>query len=559
MKKLFFFALFVPFFLVSCTKTLSYVGTYALEDSIQTVSMAIDSIGHIITLYPPASSYTDATPEIDSAVTYGNTHPGAWLSVVMPGNFHLYTAPVAANLKNGIYGQVTFDLEALNDAKDAPVGSTTNFILHYSDDFGFGIQEGKSCVIKGIVFQGMFTLMNSLSMVQIDTMPYAAMTDGVCRNNQVSPYAGIVIDPFSDPSHYDGVTLQMYPRLTQYYASGMGTAGSTDIQIIDCQIQKFVVGMMISPAWQGNGDEIQLLNDQIDQDRSSYASASAQNKQCTVTGLMEWGQVYDVFDLGHYGYGHTDGTNPPQIYGMSVAGNTNQLFDLQDPAFPLIAYGIVAENVWRIGRVFSFGGNLISGSQIDLQQNLPGVPSPDMIWWGPYTDWEGCMIRVYNGSQIGGRIVMNAQANTFNGGSFSDPPICVNKEVALGYSPNAPTIFSNVFAQYSNIVLNGNGWDSTINIGNNISMTVNTGTFVGSFVVPTAVGASIQVGDEITTHHTFSEDQLTGYQSYEYPVGCTTAIHYGAVQDTVTVRNAGLGIYTGTVLNLYDQKLKVGY
>jgi hypothetical protein len=539
----------------SCSKTNDVSHIVAHHDSVSNTDWNIDTakMAIIATAQPG-----DNGPMVQQMISYALSHPG----YVITPEVGLYTCLNGIHIdsiSSNVYKQVTVQIIGPNDAT-APSADIANFYFPNPNGFGFGFQYAKSCLLKNVGITGPFTFMNGLSMLQIDTMAYSTITDGICRTNPVSPNAGIVIDPFSDPSHYDGVINQMYPNMSQYYIPGMSTSGSTNIQVVNCLIRNWVVGYMLSPAWQANGDLMRVDNTEIDNDRSSAASASGQNKQCVFTNLKEWGQTYDVFDNGHYGYGHTDGTNPPQIIGASIAGITNQIFDLQDPAYPLYASGIIAEGVFRIGRIFSYGGNLISGSTINLQQSLPGSPQADMVFWGPYTDWEGCAIRVYNASLTYGRIIMNSQANTFNGGSFGIIPVCVNAETILGYTPISVPMFSGVFSMYSNLYLTGPGsWDSTITLGTNIPITINPSAMTGSFIISASAGASVKLGDAITTHHLCYNNQLTGYMSYEYPVGWPTSISYGSIQDTVYVSHTGMGLYTGAVLNIYDQKLKAGY
>jgi hypothetical protein len=80
-------------------------------------------------------------------------------------------------------------------------------------------------------------------MVQIDTTEKAGWEDGIHSDNTASPLAGVVIDSFSDPSHYDGVTYKEYAGDSAYYIPSMSTAGSTDVTIDGCDRRQFLISI----------------------------------------------------------------------------------------------------------------------------------------------------------------------------------------------------------------------------------------------------------------------------------------------------------------------------
>jgi len=89
-------------------------------------------------------------------------------------------------------------------------------------------------------------------MVQVDTLAFTEWSDNSVRNNTMSPYAGVVIDPFSDSAAYPS-SSDLYPGLHAYYPAGMNRSGSTDVRIEECSIANFIVGVMITPSNQQNG------------------------------------------------------------------------------------------------------------------------------------------------------------------------------------------------------------------------------------------------------------------------------------------------------------------
>ncbi|HLX65749.1 MAG TPA: hypothetical protein VKR41_02100, partial [Puia sp.] len=455
--------------------------------------------------------------------------------------------------------QSWLNIVGATDAKDASSAYTTNFICMFNQGFAIGVENCKGCVIQNINFQGQFTLPNTFNAVQIDTLPYSAWNDGVSGENPTSPYTAVAIDPFSDSGYYDGERHQMYPGLHQYYQPGMALSGSTDVSIINCRANQFVVGFVVTPSFQSNGDLINFNSDRVDICRDGIAFTQAQNKMCEVNDLMSWGQTYSVFDGVNYGAGN--GSTFADINGVSVSGNTHQIFDVWTLGFPLNGTNIFANNVYKVGEVLGQAGALFTGCQIDFQVSASGVPSPDFYYFGFMTTWDGCMLRVYNNG-VGGvnnRIVMNMAGNAFFGGQMSSPPICANQEEVLGnvQPGNYPTTFNNVAMYYTSpYELNVNNYDSMVLLSNSGTMTIDPSNFTGSFVCPAKVGNGIAVGEPIVAYKFYSEFPLTLYDSYEYPAGFVSAVKTGPVNDTVCLRNTGQGIYSGNVLKLYDAKIK---
>ena len=556
MKYNYLIVLTIALFAASCQKTPGNLYTVYQYDTVQTVTFLVDSISHIITLYPLAG---DNTNQIDSAINFGNTHAGQWKVMPMPGNYTIKHGLKGQNIQNGAYHQYYLDLEGWANAKDAPGSVAVNWYFTDPASYGLGIDQCKGCTITNIAFYGPFTFPNALNEIQIDTLPWTQWSGQGCRNNQTSPTAGLAIDVHSDPRDYNGTTMQMYPEDSGLYIQGMSQSGSTDVTVEGCRFEQWVVGIVVSPAFQLNGDEIQINSCRVDQCASAISFTSSQNKACVVNNIMSWGQTNTVFDGIHFGAGRSDGQNPPQVITTSIAGNTCQIFDYMNLSFPLTANDIYADGVFRIGRVCSDAGNQITGAQIDFQAAGAGVPSPDYYWYGPFTTWTGCMLRIYNGSRNFGRIVLNSQGNIFTGGSVSDPPICkdsaaIRKQDQPG---NYPAVFDGVFAQYTNAFLQGNGWDSTISLGSD-SVTINPSAFTGSFRVPPSVGAGIAVADPITYCGFFSEYLMNTTYMWEIPMGWVTSVSTGSSQDTVYLRNTGYHCYSGKY-SLFDQKLEAGY
>ena len=87
----------------------------------------------------------------------------------------------------------------------------------FNNSFAIGIQDGKGCKIRKLKISGLFTPPSVSDTHKFYSMSFEDFTDGKCRDSRYSPYAAIVIDPFtnleSDKLPADGG----YPGLLVYY------------------------------------------------------------------------------------------------------------------------------------------------------------------------------------------------------------------------------------------------------------------------------------------------------------------------------------------------------
>ncbi|MEJ0079788.1 MAG: hypothetical protein WDM78_02220 [Puia sp.] len=158
-----------------------------------------------------------------------------------------------------------------------------------------------------------------------------------------APYAGISIDP---------------------NAVG-GTAGTSDVTINNCSIVKWMVGIMLTANGQTLNDEmINVLDDEIDVCRVAIAIGQDQSKTINIKGLKVWNSTHTVLDGVTYGRGKGGGS--VFCENWNIAGNCNELFNLNTDRFPLSCKDIYSESLFRIGYVgFGVGANFIN-AQIDF-------------------------------------------------------------------------------------------------------------------------------------------------------------------------------------------------
>ena len=121
-------------------------------------------------------------------------------------------------------------LELLGESSfwDSNLGS--QIIPAFRNSFAIGIQDGKGCKIRKLAITGLFTPPSLNNTLRFYSLMFDQFTDSSCRDSRFSPYAAIVIDPFTnlktDKLPADGG----YPGLTSYYgkSSKLSTqSGST--------------------------------------------------------------------------------------------------------------------------------------------------------------------------------------------------------------------------------------------------------------------------------------------------------------------------------------------
>ncbi len=479
----------------------------------------------------------------------------AILSANLPLRLGRYNYPyskplVVANLVNGGYRQSWCSIRGVASAKNAPIAFTSNLIPAFSNAPAIILQQCKGCEIKDINIIGRYTFPGSLSEVQIDTLTFAQWDDGTCRTNNTSPYAGIAIDPFSDPADFGGVD-SMYPGLSQYYLPGMNQSGSTAVKITGCSITSFIAGIILAPGFQENGEEIDITDCSIHNCRSAICPTNAQQKSNRIQGLQVWGGVHTIIDCSRYGAHRGDGSICPVIDGVNIAGFNHQFINYFSGSHPGSARNVYAEGLYKIGFAGGPAGFNFDNCQFNLQLPDVGVPFPDFVVAGGIMTLTNTEIRTYGDSM---RIILNTIGSIFHWGTITNPPVCINQEMPPAY-PRAT--FDNVSMYLSGALLNGNGYDSLVVIGTAI-LTVNP-DFTGYLHLYSPAGiTSNKAGDLLITQHPYGDDypQYGGpIGSMEYPVGVVTGIG-GTFGDTIYLRHIGQGLHTGDILTVQNTKIK---
>jgi hypothetical protein len=492
-----------------------------------------DTVGKVL-----LPSGGDDWPQMQAALNGGGI-----LRLARNGRYSISAPLLVFNLVNGTYGQSWCDIEGPTSAMNAPTGQVATILPQFTNTFAIGLQQCKGCVIKNIAIQGQYTKCNGFNAIQVDTTQFAGWADGICSTNQTSPYSGICIDPFSDPKDFTGQD-SMYAGLSAYYLPGMSQSGSTGIELSGLSITNFICGVMISPAFQENGELINLESSSIHNCRSAYCYSNAQQKANTVHILEAWSQIHTVFD-GRYGAQRGDGATLPMVDVVNIAGEVKELMYGSTGTFPGTFNRIYAEGLWRLGTGGGTAGMSFTNCQIDFQTSQSGVPSPPYYWLGSayFTD---CMLRIY-GPVPGKRIIMNWPNNDFDHCVFSAPPVVRILDFPFVDYPTSefPASLATCTMYYSGAIMSGTGYDSTVSLGSAV-IQVNP-DYTGYVILP---GAAPDSNDLLITSGYYPD--LPTVFTDEYPIGYRDHIN----GDTVFLNHIGWGIQSGDTLS-YVEDIKV--
>lgn len=528
---------------------------------------------------------------IQKAINYILANSAAGRTLYFPSGTYLISRPlIIARLVGNTYKQVSINLVGPANSKTIPSGYTASITPIFNNTFAIGIQMGKGVLIKDLMITGKFTFPNTLTEIQVDTLSFKEWTDGSSRDNRLSPYSGIVIDPFSDSAVYETKT-DMYPGLHSYYCPGLGHAGSTSVQVVGCSIRNFVVGVMITPSNQQNGDLIDVIDCEISGAKVAYCMGQAQSKECHVLRLKCWQPTHTVFDNGHYGFRHGDGSAIPMVDGVNIASYVKQLCAIYAASFNGSFRNVYAEGLFRLGFVGGPATVSFEDCQIDFSTQNPGIPYPDFYVLGSGASFQNCLLRFYPGVP-GARLILSGTNNHYEGGTMNAPPVTVNLD-NNGLYPTPS--FHNVGMYYSGGILgssnrgavtaaspfkgsNGNGTDP-VYFGNSYSfqnpfygadlfykmnykdgyertarlsgtpvLHTNKSTWTAYFkLIHPADTNVLKTGDFILTTGLHYLDGLENIAASTYPVGIIHSINH----DTVNLVNLALGINNGTALSLW--------
>lgn len=289
-----------------------------------------------------------------------------------------------------------------------------------TDTFAIGLHHVRSCIVKGLYIIGAFNRA-VWTGGNFYLEPYSTFaTGGGVRDNQYSPYTGIAIDPFRNDNTL--ADLNKYPGLFAYYRGDGSAGGSSGVQISDCRIQGFTVGISYSCNGKTLNAENCLIDScSIDVCKCAIAYGQVQTKDNFIRNTIHWDRCHTVIDSITYGQGVGQCA---YIDGMNVAGTVNRVFNVGNQQFPVTFSNIFCETIKTIGTLIGGAGCItVSDCNFDFINN--GIV-PDFHIIGYNVDFKNCTIRNYD-DLFNKRIVVNGYGISFKKCFFDDLPLVPSK------------------------------------------------------------------------------------------------------------------------------------
>jgi hypothetical protein len=451
---------------------------------------------------------TDDYAADSAACAYCIAHPAICSTVSFPVGRSRITKPLMLQ-NNGRF--FTIRLSGALPAKSAPDNYVSGLYCDFKEGPGIGIQLGRGIIIENLSIIGKYMFPYSVTNKNIASTTFEQWNDKSVVDSRYNPYAGIVIDPHRN-------------------ASG-STGGTSGVEIRQCAIKQFMVGICLSPNGETLNDEmINMIDDDIEAVRVAIAIGQDQSKEIHIDRLKCWSSTHTILDGLHYGRGTGGGS--VMIEGMNIAGNVNQLFNLNTDRFPLSAKDIYSESLFRIGAVGCGTGSNFINFQIDFLTG-PGMPAADYLLSG-CANFYGGTLRYYNDSKTQ-RLNFSNMTGWFRDLSMNNQPIIRSLYGDQQYWPLP--YFDNVHNYYRGGLVT-NEPDSLIRI-RPASITVNRSNWTASIT-----GVPGRVGDYILAAPT----NVTGWH-YDSAMNCARSptLQIGRVirvsGDTLYLDDVGLNVY----------------
>jgi hypothetical protein len=461
---------------------------------------------------------TDDYLPIQTACNACIAYPSSCTRVRLPvGNYRITQSIVLQNIRNGQYAFFTLQLTG-----DAPNKSASNSWLSritYDNNhgFGIGIQLGRGISIENITVLGKYQFPYKVTNRNIGTLTFDQWNDGSVVDSRNNPYAGIVIDP--------------------YVNRNGSSAGTSGVEIRQCAVKQFMVGICLTPNPVTLNDEmINIIDDDIEAVRVAIAIGQDQSKEIHIDRFKCWASTHTILDGLHYGRGTGGGS--VMIEGMNIAGNVNEIFDLSTDRFPLSAKDIYSESLFRIGYVGNGAGANFINFEIDFLTG-PGLPAADYLLAGQ-ANFYGGSLRYYDNSQTH-RMNLSNMETMFRDMTINNPPITAG---LYGGSVYPTPQFDNVHVYYSGKTLVSH--ETLTQFHTTQTLVVDRDKWTGNLIVPPAILKIIQPGDYI-----LASPANTGRKPYDpalnpaniatVQIGRVTAI----VADRVFFDDVGINAYSG--------------
>ena len=366
---------------------------------------------------------------IQFAVDYVISHRHLPRTLYFPEGTYPISQPLilSSYLKDN-YQFFCINLKGATPAKATSSYYSSKIVARFNDKFAIGLQRARTCIIENLAIMGQFSFPNKLTALQICTLKFDEWQDGKSRDNKNSPYAGIVIDPFCESELLD--PKNQYPGMNSFY-KGTGQGGTSGIQIKECSVKNFIVGIMVTPnPHTANAEISDIIDCNIDYNKVGIAFGQDQTKENHIIRLKCWGGTHTIYDGVHYGKGYS---SSPYIDGMNIAGAVNQLIQADISRFPTYIMNVFAEALFRIGSITGNASAHIINCQFNFISIVKGFPTPDYYIYGGNISFEGTMLRLYTENN-NFRLKLSNCNSTFVNGVTNCPPLITNiANYGIGY------------------------------------------------------------------------------------------------------------------------------
>lgn len=312
-------------------------------------------------------------------------------------------------------------LEMLGESSFWDSNTGSELYPTFSNTFAIGIQNGKGCKIRKLKITGLFTPPNTNDRHKFFNISFQDFKDNVCRDTRFSPYAAIVIDPFTNLSSNKIPADGGYPGLTSYYGkfNNFSTnTGSTGTEIEEMSINNFVVGICSSPNGLTRNAEITIINKiQFENCKLCISGGQDQEKANVISNIYCWGGTHTVFGTDLYGASRMAGNW--NIDHANLAGAVVRfIYNDQHGYFPTYVSHVFAESLGIWGTINSELACEISDCHIDFEyQNIAGAQTL-ITSWGENIVYRSCNFRYY-----GEKTPMKIEGNCFFDHCYFSGPI----------------------------------------------------------------------------------------------------------------------------------------
>lgn len=313
-------------------------------------------------------------------------------------------------------------LEILGESSFWDANTGSEIYPTFTNTFAIGIQNGKGCKIRKLKISGLFTPPNSSDRKIFFNTSFEKFTDGVSRDSRFSPYAAIVIDPFTNLSTDKMPADGGYPGLASYYGlfnNFSSNTGSTATEIQELSINNFVVGICSSPNGVTRNAEITLINKiQFENCKLCISGGQDQEKENVISNIYCWGGTHTIFGTDLYGGPRMAGNW--NIDHANIAGGVVRfIYNDQHGYFPTYISHVFAESLGTWGTINSELACEISDCHIDFEYKSVAGEQTLITSWGENIVYRSCNFRYY-----GEKTAMKIEGNAvFDHCYFSGPII----------------------------------------------------------------------------------------------------------------------------------------